>query len=339
MVALAIQARALTQAELADRLGITQGTVSKILAGMQPFPEELFAQLEEALGYPLSFYSREWEDEPDSPFFFRRRMATKQSDLKQTEARRRIIRRQIKELLSAIDRKPPMLPKLDPADVREGPIGVAHEVRGLLKVPTGPITKLFSAIERTGCIIVPFDFHTGKIDACCDWIDDIPIIFVDLSRSPSRLRFSLAHELAHLVMHDSENEENEEQANEFASEFLLPSDEIRPMLSPLNIARLGQLKGYWKTSMQAILVKAHRLGAISGYTYRQLNTQIGYRGFKYSEPFEDLIPREEPRLLKQLVSVYADSLQYTVRELSEKVSLSETEFVAQFSGGMFRVVV
>lgn len=339
MVALAMQARGLTQAETADRLSLSQGTVSKFLSGMQSFPEEAIEKLPQALGYPLSFYSREWEDEPESPFFFRRRMAAKQSDLKKTDARRRIIRRQIKELFSAIDRKPPTLSKIDPGSIADGPNGAAREVRQLLKIQSGPIPKLFAAIERSGCVIVPFDFHTGKIDACCDWIEDVPVIFADLSRPPSRLRFSLAHELGHLVMHDAEDEENEQEADAFASELLLPSDEVRPMLSPLNLERLGQLKGYWKTSMQAILMKAARLGVISEYANRRLHMQINFRGYKYSEPFEELIPREEPKLLRQLVSVYADSLQYTIRELAEKVSLTESEFIAQFSGGMFRMLV
>ena len=110
----------MSQEELADRLGISQGTISKVISGMQPFPQEFTPQLVSALGYPLSFYGREWDDEPDSPFYFRRRMTAKSSDLKRTEARRRIIRRQIKELLGAIDRKPPTLPRIAAAEVRDG---------------------------------------------------------------------------------------------------------------------------------------------------------------------------------------------------------------------------
>jgi Zn-dependent peptidase ImmA (M78 family)/transcriptional regulator with XRE-family HTH domain len=339
MLVLARQSRGLTQAELADRLGVSQGMISKVQDGLKDFPIELIGRLETELGYPREFYARDWAIESEPADLFRRLKSTSVASLKQCTSRMIILKNQVRELISGLDSRPPILRRIDVDDVQGGPIEIAREMRRDLRVPDGPIQRVMQIVERSGCIIIPFDFMTSKIDACCDYVDGWPLIFVNMQTSPSRLRFSILHEMGHLIMHKYPTETSEEEANRFASEFLIPSEEIRQSILPLNLQKLGQLKLHWKASMQCILVSAYKMGVISKYNYENIYSEINFRGYKYKEPLEEFIPKEEPQALKKLIGVYTEKLNYSLKDISTKLSISESEFIAQFSSGNLRMVV
>lgn len=110
-----------------------------------------------------------------------------------------------------------------------------------------------------------------------------------------------AHELAHLALHpDPEPGNNllEQQADEFASAFLMPADDIRPHLphDRIDWQHLQRLKRTWGVSMQALLVRAHRLGTISDRTFQNAFRYLSRQGWRRREPV-DLGPLEEPQLL------------------------------------------
>ena len=56
MLTLARDSRALTQAELASKMGIMQGTLSRYETGFQEPPPEVVSALSDALGYNKDFF-------------------------------------------------------------------------------------------------------------------------------------------------------------------------------------------------------------------------------------------------------------------------------------------
>ena len=163
---IARESRGITQSKLADRIGMSQGAISKIQDGLREFPEDKYETLEKALGYPISFFFIEWGKETVPSFFYRRYLSITKSALMKIEARMSIKKRQLSALLKSVDRKPPRLPQISPDDIEGGPLEIARQARLQLRVPIGPIPDLMRVIERAGVIIAPFDFDTAKVAAC-----------------------------------------------------------------------------------------------------------------------------------------------------------------------------
>ena len=120
----------------------------------------------------------------------------------------------------------------------------------------GQFGTLRKLSKRTGVLVIHFDFGTRKIDGCSDWIDGLPVVFLNMHLAPARMRFTLAHEIGHLVMHSLPYADAEQQAHMFAAEFLMPADDIKHMLLPVNLDRLARLKLHWRVAMQALLKRA-----------------------------------------------------------------------------------
>jgi len=126
-----------------------------------------------------------------------------------------------------------------------------------------------------------------------------------------RQRFDVAHELGHLVMHsDAEpgSRVAEDQAHRFAAELLMPADIIRDQL-PTTMGggawrTLAQLKETWGVSLQALLYRARRLGALTDVSYRNAMTTVAARGWRRDEP--GLITAlEQPSLLPKALELLA----------------------------------
>ena len=237
-----------------------------------------------------------------------------------------LVKRHLLRLLDSCESPAYKLPSLKLDTVRGGPSGVAKRVRELWRIPPGPVSNLTRLIEKAGCVIIQFDFGTSKIDGCADWVEHQPVIFINRQLCPSRLRFTLAHELGHLVMHNSYSDDADDEANQFAAELLMPEVELKPMLLPLTLSHLGQLKLHWKVSMQALLMQAGRLGIGSEYNRRNLWMTISARGYRTAEPFEDNLPVEQPKLLKDLIHLHKHELNFTDDELAKKLNMNAHEF-------------
>jgi Zn-dependent peptidase ImmA (M78 family)/transcriptional regulator with XRE-family HTH domain len=327
---LARESRGLTQKALAERLEMTQGMVSKIQDGIKDFPTDKLPKLEEALGYPRDFYSKDWSASDASPLY-RKQASVGNPHLRKIEARMSLMKHWVAELIDGIDSSPAKLPSLKPDTFQNGPIGVAQSLRQYLGLSSGPVPSVVKAIEKLGCVIIPFDFETSKISACSEWMGEVPVIFMNNTACPSRKRMTLAHELGHLIMHKNDlfREDAEDEAYAFAQEFTMPAKEIKGSLYGIDLPKLSQLKLRWKMSIQALIYRASVLGCISSYRNRQLWSMINARQYRYEEPFEDRIPMEPPSLLKHLISLYTDQLGYSIDELGKKLSIAPSDVVKQ----------
>jgi len=304
MLTLAREARGLTQRGLADVIHYKQGRISKIEAGVLVPDKADIQNFELALGQKKEFFFQKGETSPASNSYFRKAQSMSLTMLRQCNARMNIRRLEIERTIGDKKLGNRELPYLPP-ETNGGARAVAQGVRKKWDIKRGPVQHLTRLVEETGCVIVDFAFPSPKLDALCIHAPQKPrFIFLNKDFPKSRRRLTLAHELGHLVMHTNPHEKIEDEAWEFAQEFLMPTAEIGKELDGLNFDKLGQLKQKWGVSMQAILFHAQKMGKISESYSRYLWVQIGKRGWRVNEPYEDLIPDEQPTELENRLKTY-----------------------------------
>ncbi|GAA3733576.1 XRE family transcriptional regulator [Salinactinospora qingdaonensis] len=177
---------------------------------------------------------------------------------------------------------------VDEAD-NDAPEQAAQLLRKEWDLPAGPIGHLVRLVENHGGLVVFSPTATAAVDAYSFDTPERPIILLNpLKDDYYRQRFDVAHELGHLVMHldaDPGGRVAEEQANRFAAELLMPAAQIKDFLpSRADWQRFGQLKQYWNVSLQALLYRARRLGAMRDVTYRNAMSTVSARGWRRREP-------------------------------------------------------
>lgn len=155
-----------------------------------------------------------------------------------------------------------------------------------------------------------------------------------------RIRFSLAHELGHMVMHmetpPPSVEIAEEQADSFASQFLMPEDEIKPMLYNLKMTTLAELKRRWNVSMRSLIRRAKDLNTISKDTYRYFQMDFSRRKYNKNEPVP--LPAEMPSLVKSTLSLYREELNYSDEDLLEVMKINKQDYENWFIPVRNRVI-
>lgn len=335
MVILGRESRGLSQKELADKLGITQGRISKIEMGLLPISDDLLTMLSHTLDYPTHFFFQDGSlvGVGIAEIFHRKRQDVPKGTLNKIYALMEIRLKHITRLLRAVD-IPCTVPRFDVNEYDEQVEVIARLVREHWKLPRGPIQDLTQTLEDAGILLIPIDFETPRIDALSRWIPGLPpLFFINKSSPKDRYRFSLAHELGHMVMHADANPDIEVQANRFAAEFLLPERDIRAELYDLNLAKLAILKRYWKVSMAAILKRAGDIGAITTNQARYIWMQMAKMGYKTREPVELDVGGEAPELLHELIETYRKDLGYSIADLQEMLPLNDEELWLQYLEG------
>jgi Zn-dependent peptidase ImmA (M78 family)/transcriptional regulator with XRE-family HTH domain len=318
MIRLARESLGLTQTELAGIIGVTQGKISKVEASLLELQPDEIIRLADAVGRPVSFF--QWRDGVHSAevheIFHRRRQQVSQKTLAMVHANMNIRRMQIERLLRSVDITGPGFPQMDPDEYGGDVEKIAVAIRTLWQLPRGPVPNVVEAIENAGGIVVPFDFGSQKVDAMSQWHPGMPPMFFLNTHFPAdRTRLSAVHELGHVVMHKLIGPDTETEANRFAAEFLMPATVIRHELHGLTLAKLANLKQYWKVSMQALLVRAGTLGTISPKQAQRLWMEISRLGYRKQEPYP--IAAEKAALYKEIFDYHRSDLGYAAPEMAE----------------------
>ena len=335
MLTLARDARALTQEELADRVGVGQGTLSKYENGVHEPPAEFVSDLSAALNYPELFFYQAGRPYGFPPFHFRRRKKLSKKALGRIVAEMNIRRMHITKLLISYDiSSNRFIPEIDRDEyqgrTKKAPTieDLARSVRESWMLPAGPIDNMVNLIEENGGIVVPCDFGSELIDAMSQRIDGLPALFFINTHAPAdRVRMTLAHELAHMVLHTTtlkDDEEMEREADEFAGAFLLPADEVRSQLRRFDLRHLANLKSHWKVSMAALAVRADRLDLVTPYQSKMFWMEMSKLGFRKREPNEP--PAEYPELLQRMISHHRTRLGYSASDMAMMLCLQESEY-------------
>jgi Zn-dependent peptidase ImmA (M78 family)/transcriptional regulator with XRE-family HTH domain len=335
MMTLARDSRGMTQSELASKIGVMQGTLSKYETGFYQPPADFVADLSDTLSYPMSFFYEPGRPYGLPPFHYRRRKKLSVKALAKIVAEMNIRRLHLAKLLISFDWKTnAFIPEIDRDEYQgrsKGPFTVdsaARAVREMWLLPSGPISNMIELLEANGGIVIPCDFGTDLIDAMSQRIEGLPILFfVNVNSPTDRLRHTLAHELGHMVLHTltvKSDEEMEDEADAFAGAFLLPGDEIRSQLRKFDLRQLANLKLYWKVSMAALAVRADRLNLITPYQSKMFWIEMGKLGYRKREPNE--LPKEHPNLLRQMIAFHMKKLGYSISEMAKLLHLKSAEF-------------
>lgn len=318
LLQLAREANELTQSELADAIGISQGWYSKIEHGIEQASGDLVLKMSTRLNFPPSFFYLTDQLYGLPAGFHRKRKKLKQRALDRIHAEVNLVRIHLKRLLEPLELDEGIgIPELDP-DQFGTPAQIARAVRETWNVPRGAIRNLVALIEDVGGVVLLVDFKARDIDGIGVRYAGLPPLFFLNSKAPTdRLRFTLAHELGHIVMHTAPREDMEAEADAFAAEFLLPEQDIRHQLGRVSFERLAALKQIWRVSMSSLLRRHRDLGVITDAAFKYWMMQFGRMGFRTREPAELDPAPEVPRLLAEMFQLYETELRYTINELAK----------------------
>lgn len=300
------RAKGFTQDELADAAEITQAALSRYEHGLRTPEPEVLERIAKALGVTVDLLNR--GDRPQGGIavaaHMRRRATAKVSIWRTLEARLNMLRLHTRQLREEIELRAELqVPTFDPAD--QPPEDVARMLRAQWRIPVGPIGSLAAWMEAAGILIFDEPFGSAaRVDGLSQWSNEHAIVMLNSSAPPDRKRLTLAHELGHLVLHATYiNDEMEEQANLFAAELLVPAEEVKPMMrGHLTLARFVDLKRYWGVSVQMLIERANRIGAITPAERTSLYKQLSARGWRTNEPGNDDIVVETPRLAAHIAN-------------------------------------
>ena len=329
MIVLARESRGWSQKDLAERIGVTQATVSKYENGMLAVSEKDAAEMARVMEYtPELLYQQEQVYGLGSSFLFHRKRQTAPVGLqKRIQARINILRMQVARLFRGVDLDfTNSFDVAEPGELAGEPERAARVVRAAWRIPTGPIPNLTTAVENAGGVVLKCSFDTDMIDAAHFWLPALPpLFFMNRDVPTDRMRWTLAHEIGHAVMHRCyAGADVEGEADRFAAEFLLPRDEVARQLHDLTLERAAVLKQTWKVSMAAIIRQAHRLECITPTRYKNLNLSLSSLGYKKNEPYP--LPAEEPTLIRKVVQVHRAQLGYGDAELSRLLFSPDPQF-------------
>lgn len=318
------RAQGLTQEELAAAAGVTQAALSRYENGMREPDEDVLARLAAALGLTPAFLRAAGSVRGAMAVdaHMRRRATAKATTWRQLEAKLNMYRMHVRHLMEEVSLKAnQQVPRFDPVEM--DPAEAARMVRMQWRMPIGPVRSVARWMEAAGCMILAEDFETSRVDGLSQWVDDYPIVLINLTAPTDRLRLTLGHELGHLCLHAYEvTPDMEDQATRFAAEFLMPEEVIRPQLRNLSLGRLHDLKREWSTSMQALIERAYSLNTITASKREYLYKQLSSKGWRTREPLSDELMPETPVLAQSIGDAMVDK-GLTVAEIAHMAGFAE----------------
>jgi Zn-dependent peptidase ImmA (M78 family)/DNA-binding XRE family transcriptional regulator len=228
-VAAARAAAGLTQAEIADRLGIHRSAVARIERGKRELDALELARLAETLGRSVAWFvtppPRLVASHRSLPMDDR--AATQLEDELEAAARDIKLLVEIGELASV---EHPVLQAEDSAQAEEA-ARLARQALG----SDDPIHDLSGALEQFGLLVFSLDLGPDVIDGAYVRVGGLGVAVVNGRADPGRRRFNAAHELGHHLLGDEytadiglgqSGSDHERVLNAFAVHFLAPRESV-----------------------------------------------------------------------------------------------------------------
>lgn len=325
-------ARGLTQVALAELVNRKSSSISRWESGIHPPEPEVLDALGKALNMPVAFFMRPVRSHGSAPLFFRSMASTTQTIRKRTEVRLRWAQDISLKLQESVDLPEVNVPYLNVGDYREirdeDIEQAANQCRKHWDLGFGPISDLLLALENAGIIVVKEDVGTAKMDGLSNWsaADDRPYMLIAKDKDTCvRSRMDAAHELGHLVLHrglkpktlnnGADFKEIERQAFYFAGAFLMPEESFPSEIWSPSLNAFVSLKERWKTSVGAMIMRCKVLEILGEDHAGKLWKYYSAKGWRKSEPLDDTLKPEKPRLLSRSVQLLIDEGLFTHGEL------------------------
>jgi Zn-dependent peptidase ImmA (M78 family)/transcriptional regulator with XRE-family HTH domain len=328
-VTLARRAKAMSQADLADAVGVTQATVSHWEKGHRVPEAEVIDRVADALAVlPLTLVDHSVAT--TTPMFRAAGVSTKR-DEHRIEGRTELARLAASRILAGVEVAPAL-----PWPTTDDPLGdvpeeAAAALRRVWRIPPGPIANLTKFVEGAGAIVLRVDFGHPKVEAAYAhprrdakrWV-----LINTYMEDWARQRLTLAHELGHAMLHHwdafnvPDERAREAQAYAFALALMVPADDFI-----LDIAHTSRrwddflrLRHKWGISAAALARRGHDLGLVDASAYRAINIMRRSRGHWKHEPGDDT-QLERPAIFPEAVSLLRDHARWTDATFSEVAGL------------------
>lgn len=346
---LARRARGLSQRDLAERVGVTAMAISKIETGQTsaPTPETL-RSIAQATSFPSSFFERPTGDLP--PPLYRKLSSLGRRRMDQIEALAQVYADAFVAVMDAARTKlPSTMAEIaeEATRLHYEPEAVAQLARRRLGLGADePVDHLLSRVEQAGCGAVRIGAIEDPFDAFSVWrrgaaTNSLPLLVMgrEVEGVGDRLRFTAAHEIGHLVLHRDRtppHDDAEIEADQFASAFLMPRDAITRDLRTVSLTPLGlaPLKAKWRVSLQALFMRAVRLGLVkSDREKRRFFQEVNRRGWRKREPVD--IPLEAPVVLHMAFDRLVKKKGMAVDDVADLAGLTKADLLGVVAG--FRV--
>ena len=267
----------LSQADLAEILGISPAMVSAVESGRRPFGGDL-----SVLGYRQDRLTL-----PDmSTPMHRARASTLVSAKNRAKELLRLAGEVFRDLTARTPKAPALqLERLAPVTSFDEIEDRAAEFRAMIgHEESGPIQNLTLLVERAGVCVVPVAGLEG-VDAISAWVDGVPVIGINPHAPGDRVRFGVGHECGHLLVHGRHHDNIEREANRFAGALLFPRDDFDAvMVDKVKMQDFISMKASWGMSIAALIYRAHETEYIDDARYRSLQIQMSK--WRKSEPGE-----------------------------------------------------
>jgi Zn-dependent peptidase ImmA (M78 family)/DNA-binding XRE family transcriptional regulator len=298
----------LSQAHLADRVGVSPAAVSQFESGAaRPSPDTLDV-LSATLDVPVEFFDQPLVETHEG--FFRSLRRTAVADRRRARAVAHVAHDLAVHAAAAGQFPTGIVPQIPVSGLDaagEEIERIAGQVRAAWNLPAGPIGNVVDLLEHHGIVVIRLPLGSTDVDAFSLPFTDHPVVVLGTDKNDrARSRFDAAHELAHLVLHGEHIwgvKEVEKQAHTFAAAFLMPADEIAGHLpSTVDWSRLFELKRYWQVSLAALLMRARTLDRMSESTYLTAIKAASARGWRRVEPVPLGAPEHPRHLLNFLTS-------------------------------------
>lgn len=205
---------------------------------------------------------------------------------------------------------------------------VSLKLRDFWQLGLSPINNFLELLEEHGIKVFEVR-NVADFDGLAAEIEGIHILVINKDMPADRIRFTAAHELAHLLCEFENKPEIEKLCHAFAGAFLLPKSvlirEIMPKRENISIWELKELKELYGLSVQAIIKRAHILGIISDFYYRNFNIMLNRKGWRNLEPFA-YSGKEEPIRFRQLLHYAVNEAIISMSRGAELANQSLSDF-------------
>lgn len=220
---------------------------------------------------------------------------------------------------------------------------IANKTREYWGLGNGVIPNLSQLLEKNGLIVFFSNLQHKTQDAYSLFSGDQTKVFICIStnKTPARRRFSMAHELGHLILHKEISQEDylltknykvfERQAHRFSGAFLLPEISFLNDLHIPSLDALAELKPKWKVSVKMMIQRCHDLDIISDNLYTRMLINYNRRGWSRQEPYENLVPVEQPRLLRRCLEGMVEKKIQEPKDIFFHLQLSQ-KYISELLG-------
>jgi Zn-dependent peptidase ImmA (M78 family)/DNA-binding XRE family transcriptional regulator len=340
------EVRNLRAVELSEMLGVSPQAVSSYETGKKSPSPAIAESLVRILNLPPAFFtSPDERGELDEPPFFRSMSgATKQARTR--AARRERWLEQITDYLSDTVsfpevNFPDLSPPADPLMLTDDDIEhYAEDTRKYWGMSEGPISNVVYLLENQGAVVARDSFGAATLDSLTVVSPSSrPFVMIGTDKgTPVRWRFDAAHELGHVMLHShldrrrltkpADFKQIEQQAHLFAGAFLLPAAPFADDFFAASLDTLQEMKPRWKVSIGAMMMRARQLNLMSEQTARRMWINYSRRGWRRSEPLDDVMPVESPRLLHKAIDLFLGDGVHNADDLRAGVRISDRDIEA-----------